>query len=116
MTEEQIAMVICGRTIDSALQCRTTTFISNTVMDNFIWNAKSYLMRKYGCAIAERDIAPLEWMYRTGRDPMAWRSFLTEKKPYRIAQLLHEGGSYEEAINRINKYIGWNDYINMGGN
>lgn len=82
----------------------------NTI-DEYLWKVELYLMKKFGCDRAKQDIAPLVWYIRTGRAPSAWLRLLMEKWPYNVAKILHNGGSYAEALTRVDEYIGWREYI-----
>ena len=79
--------------------------------DNYIWSVKLYLMKKYGCSQAERDIYPLSWYIGTGRASMNFLHKLASAKPFMIARKLHEGGSHDDAIKRVMQYIGYNTDI-----
>ena len=83
--------------------------ISATKIDDYIWNVKKCLMKKYGTMAADRDISPLLWYINTGRAPITFLKTLIDTKPFMIARRLHAGGSDAEIIDRIKKYIGFND-------
>lgn len=82
-----------------------TISISRTLVDNYIWNVKSYMMRKYGCDTAEREIYPLVWYIETGRASAQFLGDMVQRKPYMIGRLLHQGGSDDLSISRIRDYI-----------
>jgi len=77
-------------------------------IDAGLWKIKLFMMKKYGTDCAYRDFAPLEWYVSTGRASTFFLRKLFEYKPYMIARKLHEGGSYDEVLQRIKKYIVWN--------
>lgn len=81
------------------------THVSSTLVDSFILSVDEYLVRKYGYRTAENDIAPLLWYIRTGRASVNFLGCLTSREAYLIAKRLHEGGSYDEVIDRIKKYL-----------
>ena len=83
----------------------TTIYISRTLIDNYIWNVKLYMMKHYGCDNADCEIDPLAWYINTGRASVDFLGRLVTKKPYMIGRLLHKGGSYDETIKRIREYI-----------
>lgn len=74
-------------------------------VDNYIWEVRRRLMRKYGTNESASDIAPLSWYIGTGRASTDFLRALLSCKPFMIARKLHEGGSYEEAIRRVKEYI-----------
>lgn len=82
------------------------THISRTVLDNYIWNVKLYMMKHYGCNTADREIDPLVWYINTGRASVQFLGRMIERKPYMIGRLLHKGGSVDEAINRLHEFVG----------
>lgn len=79
--------------------------IGYTIIDNYIWKVQLYLMKKYGCDEAERDMDPLKWYIRSGRATITELYSLLEAKPFMVGRLLHEGGSWQEAIDRVLIYI-----------
>lgn len=81
--------------------------ISATAIETGLWHIERYLMDKYGGQQASVDCAPLKWYINTGRAPLDFIRLVLNAKPFMIGRKLHEGGSYEDAINRVAKYIGW---------
>jgi len=79
--------------------------INYMAIDSAVWNIKAILMRKYGSAAADRDIAPLAWYITTGRASTGFLHLLLEAKPFMIARKLHQAGSYDDAIKAICNYI-----------
>ena len=75
--------------------------------DSYIWAVKLYLMKRYGCDQAEKDVYPLAWYVNTGRASNSFLHNLSDAKPYMIARKLHLGGSIQEAIDRVIQYIGY---------
>lgn len=82
------------------------TTISRTTIDTCMWSIKRYMMQKYGCDTADREFAPLEWYIETGRASTGFLHKLLNAKPFMVARKLHEGGSDQEAIDRVAAYIG----------
>lgn len=80
--------------------------VTATTIDNFLWETEQRLMLAYGCDAAEREVAPLKWYINTGRASTAFLKKLFAAKPFMVARKLHMGGSDEEIIKRIRKYIG----------
>ena len=78
--------------------------MSNRI-DNFIWKTKLYLMRKYGCDAADREISPLAWYINTGRASVPFLKALIASKPFMVARILHKGGSDDEIISRVKAYV-----------
>lgn len=75
--------------------------------ENYIWKVKLFLMKKYGCREADRDISALAWYCGTGRSSASFDNLLVSKPAYMVARKLHQGGSDEEIIARIKEYIGY---------
>ena len=75
--------------------------MSYTKIENCIWNIEYFLMKKYGCSAAEREVAPLKWYINTGRASVPFLINLLEAKPFVIARALHQGGSDDEIIRRV---------------
>lgn len=74
-------------------------------IDSILWDITVYLMRKYGCDTAYREISPLSWYINTGRASTAFIRQLSEAKPYVIGRMLHKGGSDDEIIKRVKEYL-----------
>lgn len=78
--------------------------ISATSIDTCLWAIEMYLMRKYGVDTARRDMEPLKWYVNTGRGSVDDIRRILSARPYVIGRLLHQGGSYDEAIARVLAY------------
>jgi len=78
-----------------------------TSIETGLWAIQRYLMQRYGVDEAAQDVAPLKWYINTGRAPLEFTRMLLNAKPFMVARKLHEGGSYDEAIQRIKDYIGF---------
>ena len=77
--------------------------INRTSIETGLWAIQRYLMQRYGVDQSYRDMAPLNWyMERASLDFI--RAVLTAK-PFMIARKLHEGGSYDEVIERVKAYL-----------
>ena len=74
-----------------------------------LWTIRVYLMNRYGVDKAEQNMAPLTWYIGTGRASCDFIRAVLTAKPFMIGRKLNEGGTYDEAINRVKKYIGYND-------
>ena len=81
--------------------------VNSTAIDAYLWNVLMYGMGKYGVDNANSDIAPLTWYIHTDRASADFLRKLIASKPYMVARKLHNGGSYDETIDRIKKYIGY---------
>ena len=79
--------------------------LARKAIDCGLWAIERYLIQKYGCDTASRDMQPLRWYVDTGRASMLFLSRLFICKPFMIARLLHDGGSYDEAIMRVQNYM-----------
>lgn len=82
------------------------THISWTLIDQQLWAVKKYLMPRVGVDQAAQDVAPLNWYIGTGRASVDFLRAFVQAKPYMIGRKLHQGGSYDEAIRRVKKYLG----------
>ena len=80
--------------------------ISATRIESILWDIEYRLMVAYGSDAASREIAPLKWYINTGRASTSFLKKLIVAKPFMVARKLHAGGSDEEIIKRIRKYIG----------
>lgn len=89
----------------------TTKYISinKTLIDTCLWHIQRSIMRYNGLDQSERDIAPLKWYINTGRASVDFLGKLIEAKPFMVGRKLHEGGSYDDALERVKKYIGFDD-------
>ena len=79
--------------------------VSQTNIDNFLWDVKSSLMKKYGVDAAERMIDPLVWYVSTGRASSEFLRKLINTKPYVIARKLVENSSVDDTLQRIKTYL-----------
>lgn len=84
-----------------------TVIISSTLIDNFLYAIYTYLSGQYGWRVAERDMYPLKWYINSGRATNDFLHKMVIKKPYMIGRKLHQGGSYEDAVNRVCSYVGY---------
>jgi len=84
-----------------------TNHISATMIDNLLFFIEMYLSRHYGFRQAQSDLSPLKWYINSNRATLDFLGKLVEAKPFMIGRKLHEGGSYEEAIDRVCDYIGY---------
>lgn len=80
---------------------------SMTGVDGKLWEIKLYLINKYGSRAADNDVDPLRWYISTGRASVDFLKALLQAKSFMVARKLHEGGSYDESIARVKKYIGY---------
>lgn len=81
--------------------------MNSTELETLLWSIQREDMMRHGCSQAERDMAPLLWYINTGRAPTEFLRKLKQARPCLIARDLHKGGSYEEAVNRVCKRIGF---------
>lgn len=75
-----------------------------------LWHIQRYLIERYGVDQSYHDLSPLTWYINTGRASIGFIQKLYEAKPFMIARKLHQGGSYEDVIDRICDYI---DYVRV---
>ena len=81
-----------------------TIHISKTMIDNMYLHIERYLWR-YGVDQASRDLAPLRWYIDTGRASNDFIKACAMAKPFMIGRKLHQGGSYQEVVQRIRGYL-----------
>lgn len=81
--------------------------LGRTTIERNIWKIQRVLLEKYGTAQAASDVATLVWYIETGRASADYLRKLFAVKPFLIARRLHLGGSYDEALERVSKCIGW---------
>lgn len=85
--------------------------VNQTSIETCIWGIYRCLMRRYGTAVAERDIAPLRWYIISGRASTPFLKLLINAKPFMLARKCHEGGPTETVVKRIKNYVGYSDPI-----
>ena len=83
--------------------------IGPVAVETGLWHIQRYIMQHWGVDQSYQDIAPLAWYINTGRAaPDFIRAVLTAK-PFMVGRKLHEGGTYDEVIQRIKDYIGYEE-------
>lgn len=80
--------------------------VNRVSIETGIWHIQRYLMERYGVDQAEQDVAPLAWYIGTGRASVDFIRAILTGKPFMIARKLHEGGTYDEVIQRVKDYLG----------
>ncbi len=85
--------------------------VNRTSIETCLWHIERHLTNKYGVTEAGVDMAPLRWYIYTGRASTEFIRELMKAKPFMVARKLHMGGSYQEAVDRVKKYIGWEDEL-----
>ena len=81
-----------------------TIHVSKTLIDDMYLQIERYLWR-YGVDQASRDLAPLHWYIDTGRASNDFIRACAMAKPFMIGRKLHQGGSYQEVVQRIKDYL-----------
>ena len=81
--------------------------VNATTIDNRLWAIQLCLMNKYGVDTAQHDMDPLKRYIGTGRASVTFIASLLDAKPFMIARILHKGGSYDDVLKRIKKYVGY---------
>lgn len=81
--------------------------VNATSIETFLWNVQRELMDRYGVDAASREIEPLRWYVDTGRASTPCIRKMMEAKPFMLARKLHQGGSDDEIIKRVQKYLGY---------
>ena len=85
--------------------------INATSIETGLWQIENYLIEKYGTRQASADMAPLRWYVSTGRASVPFLRLLITAKPFMVARKLHEGGSYQEAVDRVKKFLKWEENL-----
>ncbi len=83
--------------------------INATSIETGLWAIRRYGMQHYGVDQSYQDIAPLAWYISTGRASVDFTRAVLTAKPFMVARKLHEGGTYDEAIQRVKTYVGYTD-------
>lgn len=83
--------------------------VNATTIDAFLYEIERNLMNSYGVDTAKREMEPLRWYIETARASTPCIRKMMEAKPFMLARKLHQGGSTDEIVKRILKYIGWED-------
>lgn len=81
--------------------------INRVSIETGLWAIQRYLMEKYGLDQSYQDIAPLSWYIGTGRASIDFTRAVLTAKPFMIGRKLHEGGTYDEVIQRVKDYLGF---------
>lgn len=80
--------------------------ISNFAVEQRLWEiARINAVKLSSWDEANRLNAPLEWYVWTGRAPLDFLRLLMAAKPFMIARKLRMGGSYDEIVERVKKYL-----------
>lgn len=83
--------------------------LSSTLIETGLWHIHRYLLQKYGTYRAQEDMDPLYWYIGTGRASTDFIWAVLTAKPFMVARKLHQGGSYDDVIRRVKKYIGYEE-------
>lgn len=86
--------------------------MSATTIDTMLWHIERELMDRWGVDTARREMAPLRRYVNTGRASLDFlRKLYAYGKPFMVARRLHQGGSDDEIIERVQKLIGYKPYV-----
>lgn len=83
--------------------------INRVSIETGLWAIQRYIMQRYGVDQSAQDIAPLAWYIETGRANVEFIRAVLTAKPFMIGRKLHEGGTYDEVIQRVKDYIGYKE-------
>ena len=83
--------------------------INATSIETGLWAIQRYIMQHYSVDESYQDIAPLSWYINTGRASVDFIRAVLTAKPFMIGRKLHEGGTYDEVIQRVKDYIGYKE-------
>lgn len=81
--------------------------LSATTIETMIWNIQREITTRLGVTAGYREISPLSRYINTGRASLDFLQRLYHAKPFMVARKLHQGGSDDEIIKRVQKYIGY---------
>lgn len=79
--------------------------VSRTLIDLTERRVLAYMMPRYGVDASIREYDPLRWYIDTGRASGEFILAVCNTRPYIIGRMLHKGGSYQEAVERIRGYL-----------
>lgn len=85
--------------------------INKGTIDTGLWHIQRHLIEKYGTDQSYRDMEPISWYINSGRASIEFIRLLLGAKPYMVARKMHQGGSTQEVIARIKRYIGYESTI-----
>ena len=76
-------------------------------IDNFLWDVRKALWKKYSVNDSARILEPLVWYCKTGRASVGFCKALVECKPYVIARVLerHDMEAYDDVLDAVRKKI-----------
>lgn len=83
--------------------------INRVSIETGLWAIQRYIMQRHGVDQSSQDIAPLAWYIETGRANVEFIRAVLTAKPFMIGRKLHEGGTYDEVIQRVKDYIGYKE-------
>ena len=83
--------------------------INRVSIETGLWAIQRYLMQRYGVDQSAQDVAPLSWYIDTGRASVDFIRMVLTAKPFMVARKLHEGGTYDDVIQRVKSYIGYKE-------
>lgn len=84
--------------------------VNRTSTDTCLWHIERELMQRYGVDRAKRYMEPLHYYISTGRASVEFIRKLMQAKPFMVARKLAKGGSTDEALKRVQSYIGYTPY------
>lgn len=109
-TFKNVVMLTGNYTLPELSMIKLEECMSATTIDNGIYAIKKYLMDKYGCDAADREIYALEWYINTGRASTTFIKRVFAVKPFIIARILHKhSGCEDDAIRAIKVKIGYKE-------
>lgn len=73
--------------------------------DDLAYSARNH--DAVGSDCGYREISPLSRYINTGRASLDFLQRLYHAKPFMVARKLHQGGSDDEIIKRVQKYLGY---------
>ena len=86
-------------------------YISNTLIDSFLWSVQRYIVHKHGVDASYRAMDPLVWYINTGRASMSFLKNLVQAKPFMIGRILMKGGSTDDVIKAVKAYIKYDEEV-----
>lgn len=85
--------------------------LNKVTIETGLWHIQRHLIEKYGIDQSCRDMEPINWYINSGRASIEFIRLLLGAKQYMVARKLHQGGSTQEVITRIKRYIGYESTI-----
>lgn len=82
--------------------------VSDTMVDNKLWEVRTYLWKRYGVDRGNIIIDPLVWYIRTGRASLGFLRAFVDAKTFMTARRLIKARTYDDAVYKLKVLYGLN--------